>query len=161
MVGWYHQLNRHELRQTTGDSEGQRSLACSTHGVANCQTPLATEQHKECTQFNQVIYLRTNRIYFPFRQGFPCNSAGKETACNARDLGLIPGLGRSPGEGKGYPLQYSCLENFMDCIVHGVTKSQTQLSNFYFLSDTYTFCMFIKILSKERARDSTLENTKY
>ena len=48
------------------------------------------------------------------------------------DLGLIPGLGRSPGEGKGYPLQYSGLENSMDCIVHGVTKSQTQLSKFHF-----------------------------
>ena len=48
------------------------------------------------------------------------------------DLDLIPGLGRSPGEGKGYPLQYSGLENSMDCIVHGVTKSQTQLSNFHF-----------------------------
>ena len=59
-------------------------------------------------------------------------SAGKDSACNARDLGLIPGLGRSPGEGKGYPLQYSGLENFMDCIVHGVTKSQIQLSNFTF-----------------------------
>ena len=44
------------------------------------------------------------------------------------DLGLIPGLGRSPGEGKGYPLLYSGLENFMDCIVHGVAKSQTRLS---------------------------------
>ena len=42
------------------------------------------------------------------------------------DLGLIPGLGRSPGEGKGYPLQYSGLENSMDCIVHGVAKSQTR-----------------------------------
>ena len=50
-----------------------------------------------------------------------------ESACNAGDLGLIPGLGRSPGEGKGYPLQYSGLENSMDCIVHGVAKSQTQL----------------------------------
>ena len=49
----------------------------------------------------------------------------KESACNVRDLGLIPGLGRSPGEGKGYPLQYSGLENSMDCIVHGVTKSRT------------------------------------
>ena len=46
------------------------------------------------------------------------------------DLGSIPGLGRSPGEGKGYPLQYSGLDNSMDCIVHGVTKSQTQLSDF-------------------------------
>ena len=49
--------------------------------------------------------------------------AGKEFACNVGDLGLIPGVGRSPGEGKGYPLQYSGLENSMDCRVHGVTKS--------------------------------------
>ena len=47
-------------------------------------------------------------------------SAGKESTCNAGDLGLIPGLGRSPGEWKGYSLQYSGLENSMDCIVHGV-----------------------------------------
>ena len=57
-------------------------------------------------------------------EGFPCGSAGKESACNAGDLGSIPGLGRSPGEGKGYPLQYSGLENSMDSIVYGVTKSQ-------------------------------------
>ena len=65
--------------------------------------------------------------------GFPCDSAGKEFACNAGDLGLIPGLGRSPGEGKGYPLQYSGLENSMDCTVYEVAKSQTQLSVFYYL----------------------------
>ena len=59
------------------------------------------------------------------------SSAGKEPACNARDLGLIPGLGRFPGEGKGYPLQYYGLENSMNFIVHGVTKSQTRLSNFH------------------------------
>ena len=64
--------------------------------------------------------------------GFPCGSAGKESACNVGDLGLIPGLGRSPGEGKGYPLQYSGLENSMDCIVHGVAKSWTELSDFHF-----------------------------
>ena len=63
---------------------------------------------------------------------FPCASAGKESACNAGGLGLIPGLGWSPGEGKGYPLQYSGLENSMDCIVHGVAKSRTWLSNFHF-----------------------------
>ena len=51
--------------------------------------------------------------------------AGKETACNAGDPGSIPGSGRSPGEGNSYPLQYSGLENSMDCIVHGVTKSWT------------------------------------
>ena len=54
--------------------------------------------------------------------GFPCGSAGKESACNVGDLGLIPGLGGFPGEGKGYPLHYSVLGNFVDCIVHGVAK---------------------------------------
>ena len=55
---------------------------------------------------------------------FPCGSADKESACNssAGDLGSIPGLGRSAGEGKGYPLQHSGLENSMDCVVHGVAK---------------------------------------
>ena len=57
--------------------------------------------------------------------GFPCGSAGKESTCNAGDLGSIPGLGRSLGEGKGYPLQYSGLENSMDCIVHGFSESDT------------------------------------
>ena len=57
--------------------------------------------------------------------GFPCGSAGKESTCNVGDLDLIPGLGRSPGEGKGYPFQYSGLENSMDSIGHGVAKSQT------------------------------------
>ena len=65
-------------------------------------------------------------------QGFPDSSVGKESTCNAGDLGSIPGLGRSPGEGNGYPLQYSGLENSMDYIVHGVVKNQTRLSNFHF-----------------------------
>ena len=67
--------------------------------------------------------------------GFPCGSAGKESTCNDGDLGSIPELGRSPGEGKGYPLQYSGLVNSMDCIVQGVTKSRTRLSDFH----TFTF----------------------
>ena len=62
----------------------------------------------------------------------PCGSVGKESACNAGDLRSIPGLGRSPGEGNGYPFQYSCLENSMDCIVHRITKSWTRWSNFHF-----------------------------
>ena len=64
--------------------------------------------------------------------GFPDSSVGKEFACNSGDLGSIPGLGRSPGEGKGSSFQYSGLENSIDYIVHGVTKSQTQLSDFHF-----------------------------
>ena len=65
--------------------------------------------------------------------GFLCGSVGKESPCSVGDLGSLPGLGRSPGEGKGYPLQYSGLENFMGCIVHGAAKSQTWLSDFHFL----------------------------
>ena len=57
-------------------------------------------------------------------------SAGKEFSCNVGDLGSVPGLERSPGEGNSYPLQYSGLENSTDCIIHGVTKSRTQLSGF-------------------------------
>ena len=67
--------------------------------------------------------------------GFPCGSAGKEFACLAGDLGLIPGLGRSPGDGNSYPLHYSVLQNSMDCIFRGVAKNPTQLSDLYFVSD--------------------------
>jgi len=74
--------------------------------------------------------------------GFPCGSAGKESACNVGDLGLIPGFGKSPGEEKGYPLQYSGLENSMDCIVHGVTESQALLSDFYFLQSLIVLNLF-------------------
>ena len=66
--------------------------------------------------------------------GFPCGSAGKESACSAGGLGSTPGLSRSPGEGKGYSLQYSGLENSRGCIVHGVAKSWTRLSDFRFHS---------------------------
>ena len=62
---------------------------------------------------------RRDRLPTPVFLGFPCGSAGKESTCDVGDLGSIPGLGRFPGEGKGYPLQYSGLENSMDCIVHG------------------------------------------
>ena len=93
----------------------------TVHGVAKSQTRLSD-----------------------FTSTFTCGSAGKESACNAEDRGSIPGLGRSPGEGKGYPLRYSGLENSMDCIVNGVTKSQTQLSDFHFhfLSQFYFNFLF-------------------
>ena len=59
--------------------------------------------------------------------GFPCGSTGKESASSAGDLGLMLGLGRSPGKGKGCPIQYFGLENSMDCIVHGVAKSHIHI----------------------------------
>ena len=76
--------------------------------------------------------------------GISGGSAGKNSVCNAGDLGLIPGLGISPGEGKGYPLHYSGLENPMDCIVNGVAKSWTQLSYFH----THMFISFNQSMLK-------------
>ena len=68
------------------------------------------------------ICWRRDRLHSPVFLGFPCGSAGKESVYNAGDLDSSPGLGRSSGEGKGYPLQYSGLENSLDCIVHGVAE---------------------------------------
>ena len=85
-------------------------------------------------QFTPLIY-PLPRTHFQFSRhvlGFSCSSADKESTCNAGDPSSIPGLGRSTEEGIGYPLQYSGLENSMDCIVHGVTKSWTRLSDFHF-----------------------------
>ena len=82
------------------------------------------------TKYNRKV----NFFSFSLFLGFPGGSAGKQSACNAGNLGSIPGFGRSPGEGEGYSLQYSGLENSMDCIIQGVAKSQTQLNDFHFLS---------------------------
>ena len=78
------------------------------------------------------ICWRRDGLSTPVFLGFPCDSAGKESARSAGDLGLTPRLGRSPGEGKGYSLQYSGLENSRDCVVHGIAKSLTRLSDFHF-----------------------------
>ena len=75
-----------------------------------------------CGSLNMKICWRRDRLPTPVFWGFPCGSAGKESTCNAGDVDSIPGLGRSPGEGKGYALQYSGLENSMDYKVHGVAK---------------------------------------
>ena len=90
------------------------------HGVAKCQTRLNYWTELNWTEL-------TDRMYV-----FSGGSASKESGCNAGDLGSMAGLGRSPGETNSYPLPYSGLENSMDCIVHGVTKSRTQLNDFHF-----------------------------
>ena len=98
---------------------GNRTVS-HTHPECRCQTPCEhgrAENPPRCS-----YYWVTFECHF---YKFPDGSAGKESACNVRDLGWIPGLGRSPGEGKGYSLQYSGLEDSMDCMVDGVTKSQT------------------------------------
>ena len=74
--------------------------------------------------------------------GLPGGSASKESAFNVGDLGSIPGFRRSPGEGKGYPLQFSGLENSIDCIIHGISKVWTQLSDFHSLIYTAILNIF-------------------
>ena len=83
------------------------------------------------------IRWRSNRLPTPIFSGFPCGSAGKEFTCNSGNLGSILELGRSPGEGKGYLLQYSGLENSMDCIVHWVAQSRRDWAAFT-LTDSVT-----------------------
>ena len=91
---------------------------------------------------------------YPYRIGFPGGSDGKESTCNVGDLGLIAGLGRSPGEGNGNPLQDYCLENPRDrgawcTAVHGVARSRTRLSDF-------TFTFHFHALEKEMATHSSI-----
>jgi len=84
-------------------------------------------------KFQYLKKIGTDNLWGGMRKrDFLCDSAGKESACNEGDLVWIPGLGRSPGEEIGYPLQYSGLENSMNCVVHGVTKSRSQLNDFHF-----------------------------
>ena len=93
--------------------------------------------------FSLSLYICICVCVYIYIYGFPGGSAGKESACNAKDLGSIPGLGRSPGEGNNYPQQYSDLEHSMDCIVHGVTKSWTWLSDFRFHFHMYIYHFFL------------------
>ena len=100
---------------------------------------LPTMQETLVQFLGQEDPLEKGRLPTPVFLGFPGGSDGKDSACNAGDLSLIPGMGRPPGNGNGYPLQYSCLENSMDrrtqrATVHGVAKSWTQISDFHFLS---------------------------
>ena len=118
-VGWHLWFKGHEFEQAQGDAEGQGSPACCS--------PWG---HKES---NTTELLNNNKKLSKIP---PWWLSVKESACNAGDLDFIPGLGRFPGEGKGYPLQYSGLENSMDCIVHGVAKSRTWLNDFHFTSHT-------------------------
>ena len=111
--------------------------------IAQLVNNLPAMQETRFDSWVRQIPWRRDKPPTPVFLGFPCVSAGKESACNVGNLDLIPGLGRSPGKGKGYQPQYSGLENSMDYIVHGVAKSWTRLSNFHFGSVTQscpTFC---------------------
>ena len=109
---------------TSGSSpemaEGSEELSVSTLRASFPTEPVRRAFTGSEGQLYRVHSLSPFKAQAP---GRPCGSAGKESACNVEDLGSIPGLGRSPGEGKGYPLHHSCLENSMDCIVHGCKES--------------------------------------
>ena len=90
--------------------------------------------------FKFILYRSTSRAgitsHYSYKRGFPIGSDSKESACNVRDPGSVPGWGGSSGEGSGYPLQYSCLENAMDrggqlATVLGIPKNQTWLSSWH------------------------------
>ena len=124
-------------------------------------------EHMPCFIYLHMDYLMSHFSYWPstsperssgwsslqcpsYNLKFPGGLHGKESACNAGDLGLIPRSGRSPGEGNGDPLQYSCLENAMDrgawwVTVHGVTKSQIRLSDFHLLTHTYNLASYLQL----------------
>ena len=119
MVRWHHRHNGHGFGWTPGVGDGQGGLGF-------------------CISWGRKAWGTTEQLNW---------TAGKESTCNAGDMGSIPGLGKFLGKGKGYLLQYSGLENSMDCIVHGVTKSWTRLSDFnfhYYRQDTVVVleCIF-------------------
>ena len=126
----------------------ENSMDCILHGVTKSWTRLSnfhfflgfhySSVGTEYTWFDswvRKIHWRRDWLPTPVFLDFPGGLAGKESACNAGDLHSIPGLGRCPGERNGYPLQDSGLENSVDCIDHGVAKSQTRLSDYHFFPD--------------------------
>ena len=105
---------------------------CCIESLLTAQEEIGDCHRKTWNYHPDVDLSSSDNVAVP-HPGFPDSSAGKESARNVGDLGLILGLGRSPGKGKGYPLQYSGLETSMDFIVHGVAKSRTQLRAFHSL----------------------------
>ena len=109
------------------------SLSCIGEGNVNPLQYSCLENPKDGgARWAAVCGVAQSRTRLKQLSSSSSSSVGKESACNVGDLGSIPGLRRSPGEGQGYPLQYSGLENSMDYTVHGVAKSQTRLSDFHF-----------------------------
>ena len=137
----------HLLYPSGQDPEGQSGAGCSQSLFLWIRLSLmCNHSHLGWNQQCFLIFLHgvyslaappalaSAPLYWKVPMGFPGNSTGKESACSTGDPSSTPGSGRSPGEGNGYLLQYSGLENSMDCVVHGVAKNQAWLSNFHFTS---------------------------
>ena len=134
-----HGILQARILEWVGISFHISDVSCIGRGVIYHQghlgSPLGIPGGQEFKTSSPVImhFLKGFKENNPqIRPIFPDSSVGKESVCNVGDRDSIPGLGRSPGEGNGYPLQYSSLENSMDCIVHGVAKNWTRLSDFHF-----------------------------
>ena len=126
-----------------GSPEGTvKKQSVSFHGLSPWQERRGVFLLSVALLPSQVMRTPHSGLSILFEVSVYCGSAGKESTCNTGDLGLIPGLGRSPGERKGYPPQYSGLENSLECIVHGVAMSWTQLNDFHF-----HFCLLIFIIA--------------
>ena len=126
-----------------GSPEGTvKKQSVSFHGLSPWQERKGVFLLSVALLPSQVMRTPHSGLSILFEVSVYCGSAGKESTCNTGDLGLIPGLGRSPGERKGYPPQYSGLENSLERIVHGVAMSWTQLSDFHF-----HFCLLIFIIA--------------
>ena len=123
------QTHRHRLTDTDSQTHTHRHRLTDTHSQTHTHRHTLTDRLTDTE--SRLVAAKWSKEGWVGSSGFAnyCGSAGKESACDAGDLGLIPGLGGSPGEGKGCPLQYSGLENSTDCIVHGVAKSRTRLSD--------------------------------
>ena len=118
-------INAHTQTKTVSLHCFKVKLFLKTSLIAQLVKNLPAMQETHFNSWVGKIHWRRDRLPTPVFLGFRGGSAGKESGCNAGDLGSIPGLERSPGEGKGYPLQYSGLENSRDCVAHGFAKSRT------------------------------------
>ena len=144
MVGWHHRLNGHSLSKLQEMVKDREAWRAAVHGITSW-TWLSDWTTTSITSLLCALY---HDEELNLTKYFPGGSEDKESACKVGDLGSIPGLGRSPGEESGNPLQYSCLENPMDrgawrSAIHGVTKSRTQLlKNIASIFQTASTCIF-------------------
>ena len=123
------------LRRSLASASGKEP----TRQCRRCRRPCLQCRRPRFDSWVGKIRWRRDRLPTPVVWGFPWGSAGKESACNLGDLGLIPGLGRSPGEGNGYPRQHSGLQSSMDCM-----GSQRAAHD----SATFSFTFMCKIASE-------------